>query len=82
MQTMHAVGALEPRSPGDDNPWGNSEQFSPSCCRKMQVVSTEVNSQYKSITMAQANAFLVYLPSISWWFYRSAKKAFLNFTSP
>ena len=42
------------------------EQFSPRRCSKMQVVSAEVNSRCKSVTMAQANVVLVSLPSIRW----------------
>ena len=66
---MRAAGALEVRSPGDDSPWAaasNCRKGAVSPCRysKMQVVSAEVNSRCKSITMAQANTVLVYSPSI------------------
>ena len=66
---MRVAGALEAWSPGDDNPWAahktvGKEWFSPHRCSEMQVVSAEVNSRCKSITMAQANAVLVYLPGI------------------
>ena len=78
---MRVAGALEARSPGDDSQWAAASnsgkaQFSPRRCSKMQLVNAEENSRCKSITMAQANAVLVSLPSIRWCGYRSTKSAY------